>query len=204
MQWVVFFGTILLKMKKINVLVLLLSVLTMSSCLKTKDTYDAEAQMNIEKPLIQSYVETNLPSATLDGNTGIWFEVLAAGDPESYEYKTIGVGGPIEAPVITVKYTLRLLNGTVVEEVDTEAGYTNSLAALMRAWHLAFLPSEINGEETSGLTASGLKKGSKIRFVTPSFWAYQNNASGSIPANSPLDFYIEVLKIEAPTTNSGI
>ena len=47
-----------------------------------------------------------------------------------------------------------------------------------------------------GLTEKGLQKGSKIHIMAPSLYGYQNQAVGTIPANSPLDFVIEVTDIK--------
>lgn len=187
-------------MKFLKFFSLFLTTVTLSSCFNNDLDYDMQAQYEIEKPLIQQYVQENLPGATLDTATGIWYQILDIGDEEdTYVYKTLGAGGGIESPIIQVKYTLRLLNGTVVDKVDTEQGFTSNLAGLIQAWHIAFLPKKIGELNTGGFTENGLQKNSRIRFVTPSMWGYQNRSFGNVPANSPLDFTIEVLDVKAPT-----
>lgn len=187
-------------MKFLKFFSLFLATVTLSSCFNNDLDYDMQAQYEIEKPLIQQYVQENLPGATLDTATGIWYQILDIGDEEdTYVYKTLGAGGGIESPIIQVKYTLRLLNGTVVDKVDTEQGFTSNLAGLIQAWHIAFLPKKIGELNTGGFTVNGLQKNSRIRFVTPSMWGYQNRSFGNVPANSPLDFTIEVLDVKAPT-----
>lgn len=187
-------------MKFLKFFSLFLATVTLSSCFNNDLDYDMQAQYEIEKPLIQQYVQENLPGATLDTGTGIWYQILDIGDEEGkYVYKTLGAGGGIESPIIQVKYTLRLLNGTVVDKVDTEQGFTSSLAGLIQAWHIAFIPKKIGELNTGGFTENGLQKNSRIRFVTPSMWGYQNRSFGNVPANSPLDFTIEVLDVKAPT-----
>ncbi|MNF13026.1 FKBP-type peptidyl-prolyl cis-trans isomerase [compost metagenome] len=47
-----------------------------------------------------------------------------------------------------------------------------------------------------GLTEKGLQQGSKIHIMVPSRWAHGSLAMGKIPANSPLDFVIEVVDIK--------
>ncbi|MGO3306332.1 MAG: FKBP-type peptidyl-prolyl cis-trans isomerase [Sphingobacterium sp.] len=47
----------------------------------------------------------------------------------------------------------------------------------------------------AGLTTEGLRKGSVIKFVTPSPWAYDAKELEKIPANSPLYFEMEVVDI---------
>lgn len=195
-----FFKQILTLMKYLKIFTLLFATLSLSSCFNKDDMFDTNAQYEIEKPLIQQYVQENLPGATLDTATGIWYQILDIGDEEdTYDYKTLGAGGGIESPIIQVKYTLRLLNGTVVDKVDTEQGFTSNLAGLIQAWHIAFLPKKIGELNTGGFTENGLQKNSRIRFVTPSIWGYQNRAFGNVPANSPLDFTIEVLGVQAPS-----
>lgn len=187
-------------MKFLKFFSLFLATVTLSSCFNNDLDYDMQAQYEIEKPLIQQYVQENLPGATLDTATGIWYQILDIGDEEdTYVYKTLGAGGEIESPIIQVKYTLRLLNGTVVDKVDTEQGFTSNLAGLIQAWHIAFLPKKIGELNTGGFTENGLQKNSRIRFVTPSMWGYQNRSFGNVPENSPLDFTIEVLDVKAPT-----
>lgn len=194
-----FFKQILTLMKYLKIFTLLFATLSLSSCFNKDDMFDTNAQYEIEKPLIKEYVENNIPGATLDSATGIWFQVIDLGDEPTYVYKTLGAGGGIESPIIRVKYTLRLLNGSVVDKVDTEQGFSSSLIDLIQAWHIAFLPKRIGEIQVGGFTTNGLQKNAKIRFVTPSIWGYQNRAFGNVPANSPLDFTIEVLGVQAPS-----
>lgn len=189
------------KMKKGKVLVLgALIALGLSSCIKEGETFDPMAQYEIEKPIIKEYVNNHYPNATEDENSGIWYEILEEGEPGSYEYKV--VNNQIEAPTVTVKYTGKLLDGTQFDENQDEDGAEMPLSRVIQAWQIAFLPQEIDGAEVNGLTVDGLQVGAKIRIITPSIWAYRNQAQAKIPANSPLEFEIEVLNIEAPK-NSG-
>lgn len=187
-------------MKKLNVLVLgVIATLGLSSCLKD-DPFDEAAQFELEKPLVEAYANENFDDPQLHEELGIRFEVLEPGDPSSYEYKLVqNPNDPnqryVEAPDVVVKYTLRRLDNTVVEE-DDNAEF--SLGQVIFAWQYAFLPQQIDGQEITGLTPTGLKKGSKIRIVTPSRWAYRNGGSNGIPPNTPLAFDIEVLEIHPP------
>lgn len=188
-------------MKKVNLLVLgLVVTMGFSSCLK-EDSFDESAQFELEKPLVEEYASKNFNNPQAHTELGIWFEVLEQGDPDSYEYKLVEnpsslSGWDIEAPNVVINYTVRLLDNTVVEEDEQ---IKMSLGGKIVAWQGAFLPKEIDGEQiTIGLTTTGLKAGSKIRFVTPSRWAYQNMGSNGIPPNTPLAFDIEVLEIHPP------
>ncbi|WP_257657388.1 FKBP-type peptidyl-prolyl cis-trans isomerase [Parapedobacter lycopersici] len=188
-------------MKKVNLLVLgLVVTMGFSSCLK-EDSFDESAQFELEKPLLEKYATENFDNPQLNETLGIWYEVLEEGDPDSYEYKIIqNAQNPnepyVEAPEVLVKYTLKLLDNTVVEEKS--AGVEMSLGRTIYAWQYAFLPRQIEGRSLSGLTENGLKKGSRIRIATPSRWAYRNGGSNGIAPNTPLVFDIEVLDIHSP------
>src|SRR5690606_36932978 len=125
-----------------------------------------------------------------------------------YEYNFNNVN-QLEYPDIRVKYTGKLVaNGFVFDQLDmNDSQYDGKYMRLMDlilGWHYAFFPKEAikkDGEmrEIGGFTTLGLQQGSKIRVVIPSPWAYGNRSEpGKIPANSPLDFTIEVLVVKAP------
>ncbi len=80
---------------------------------------------------------------------------------------------------ITVKYQGRLLNGTVFDE-STTVDLVRPLSDLIKGWGKALL---------------GVTKGSKVRLLIPSDLGYGKSATGSIPANSILDFDIEVVDV---------
>ncbi len=190
-------------MKKLNVLVLgLMVTIGVSSCIKDGETFDPAAQYQLEKPIIEEYAKANLSAPSFNESWGIWYEIIDPGEPGSYEYKVTSQGG-LEFPTVTVKYTGQLLDGTVFDSRQEDEGVKLSLGGnIITAWPVAFFPQKIEDNDVNGLTVSGLQKGAKIRFVTPSRWAYANQSSGKIPANSPLDFEIEVLDI-VPPSGSG-
>lgn len=160
-----------------------------------------------QAPLLKAYVENpenEWNNPLLDTTWGIWYEILAPGQSDSYTYK-YNAYGQIIAPTIEVKYKGQLLNGTIFDQTDSTSTSsktrTFNLGGLIRAWHYAFLPKTIdyNGQNypAPGISTNGLKKGSKIRFVTPSPWGYDDDdrTAEKIPANSPLVFEIEVVNI---------
>ncbi len=160
-----------------------------------------------QAPALKTFVDANMPGATLVDSLGIWFIVDAPGEENSYTY-TINSFGQILAPTVEVKYKGTLLNGDVFDKTEEGKFAEFTLGGnLIRAWQIAFLPKSItlNGNTfpITGLTNTGLKKGSKIRFVTSSPYAYdraevkdpKTNAI-KIPANSPLYFEIEVSEIK--------
>lgn len=138
--------------------------------------------------------------------TGIHFEVLAVPteeDDEAFEYEFSSSTGPVP-PKVRVNYTASLLDGTEVQSGENEnidfATFQSSSNIYNGVWIISFFPKSyrVNGEDRPyyGLTAKGLKKGSHIRVVTPSYWAFYNRTVGEIPANSPLVYEFEVLGIE--------
>lgn len=174
-------------MKRISLLVLgLVMTFGMSSCIKEEEPFDFEAQFEREKPIIAAYVAEHIPNAILDEEWGIWYEVIEEGSGD-YVYTST------QAPLVTVRYKGQLLSGTVFDEQAGANGISFVLSQVLVAWQAAFLPSSLNG-----LTEEGLQAGSKIRFVTPSYYAYANSPRTAIPANSPLDFTIEVINVTAP------
>lgn len=164
--------------------------------MKDIEPFDFEAQLEKEKPIIAEYVAANLPGAAYNERTSIWYEIVDEGEPNSYVYRLDASTGLVVSPAITVNYTGKLLNGEVFDSNQSLTGVEFNLGSLVPAWHYAFLPNTVDGRETWGLTDMGLKKGAIIRIVTPSYYAYQNNAHGAIPANSPLYFEIKVLDIK--------
>lgn len=190
---------------KFSLLTFVAAIFAFASCSKDDTTYhDPEAQFQAEKPIIENYVKANYSGMQYSSDTtGIWFEVTEPGIANSYEYKvvdTVYLGYQtkmVRPPQITVRYTGKLIsNNTVFDSNTTDAGFTSKLNSLISAWQIAFQPKSIAEYSVGGLTPKGLQIGSKIRFVTPSYFAYGNSVTGSIPANSPLYFEIEVLDIK--------
>ncbi len=188
--------------KQLFCLTIIISLFT--ACTKESNVFDPIAQFESEKPIIKSYVNSNYPEMTLNDTTGIWFEIVDEGMPNSYEYKVVDTtnmyGQTVKAlrmPTITVRYTGKLISdNSVFDSNTTTAGLTSKLNNLIGAWQLAFIPKDIGEFKFGGLTPSGLQIGSKIRIVTPSYYGYGASQQGKIPANSPLFFEIEVVNIK--------
>jgi len=152
--------------------------------------------------------ETEYPLALI-GKTpkrGFWFEILAEPteeDDEDYTYELSSSGGMVW-PKVKINYTAWLLDGTEVQSEENGdfdfATFRSNSSVYNDVWFAAFFPESIryNSQDypIGGLTAKGLKKGSKIRVVSPSIWAYGANKVGDIPANSPLVYEFEVLSIQ--------
>ncbi len=178
------------------------------SCNKSDDApvYDAGAQFKTDSVTLKNYVSKNYPEAQYNSETGIWYEILAEGTG-NYEYKVVDtLNGKYLKYKPTVKYVGKLLNGSVFDKTDTAIEFeirTNTGfqypfydSNIIPAWTFAFAPQKVGDMKLGGLTEKGLQKGSKIHIMAPSLYGYQNQAVGTIPANSPLDFVIEVTDIK--------
>lgn len=179
--------------------ILFITSTLVSSCLK--EGFDPQKQFEIEKPIIEDYVKSHMPDAVHDERTGIWYTILeeAPEDEDRYEYTFDPSGVYVIAPEVEIKYLGRLLNGTEFD--SNSSGISFDLNLLIAAWQIMFYPSEIDDQPIGGILEGGLQKGMKVRFVTPSYYGYGERSTGRVPANSPLDFIIEVLDVRAPGSN---
>lgn len=173
---------------------------SMWSCVSDPEVFDVQVQWETEKSMLREYVARNYPKATEHKETGIWYELTEEGRRGSYVYKINQDINPqrLILPVVTVRYTLRLLDSDqIVQEVADEEGMEIKLADAPPEFMLrTFLPRKIGETNTGGLLEDGLQVGAKIRVFTPSLFAYGSQSRPGIPPNSPLFYEIEVLKIE--------
>lgn len=183
-------------MKQIRLFLVFLSMgVLFVGCMKNDGpVYDPQAQIEKEVPLIETYVATLNEEEEIvlekDDELLIWYQYqeLNSGE-ELYDY--VDENNQLLWPKVRVSYKGRLMDGTVFDE-DEESEYVD-LRELVGSWAVAFFPSA-----QGGLLEKGLQIGDKIRFIMPSYWGYGPNARAGIPANSPLDFEIEVLDIQEP------
>ena len=194
-----------------------------SSCMKNDSTplYDGDAILAIEKPIIEQYIADH---DELDGmvqykETGIWYKIIQEGVKPEYDSEgklvpgngyylyNINSGGGIEAPRVGVDYEGKLVATEVVfdkNNTGTADDKLFSLRQVIQGWQIAFLPKTLKDKEgkdvnVDGLTDLGLQQGSEIRIILPSPYGYQNRTDiAKIPANSPLEFSIKVLKVIPP------
>lgn len=107
--------------------------------------------------------------------SGLQYEVLQEGD---------GTAKPKASDVVEVKYTGKLLDGTVFDSTDKNGGAPMdiNLSSVIRGW-------------TEGIQL--MSKGSKYRFYIPSDLAYGDNGAGAaIPAGSTIIFDVELVNIK--------
>ena len=193
---------------RLNALVAgLVGIFALTACKKDPvEPYDFGMRLDIEAPILQRYVDSLVTAGEISqshlqmDDRGIWFELLDPGDGNyNYRFEMLpDFTKVIHAPKVTIKYSGKLLNGFEFDKNTNPNGDTFALTNVIPAWIWCFLPQTIEGEDIgdyAGLTYAGISKGAKIRFITPSPYAYQDQVRGSIPPNSPLDFTIEVIDI---------
>lgn len=126
----------------------------------------------------------------LQGNGDKAASTTASPAAQATELKStdIVVGTGAEAQLgskISVKYTGKLTDGTVFDSTDKHGGqpatFTLAKGALIDGW-------------VQGIP--GMKVGGKRNLVVPSSLGYGDKVNGSIPANSTLNFDIELVGVE--------
>lgn len=154
-------------MKLIKSFLFILLALVSFSCKKTTP-YDAEKQLKIDEELIKTFIAANNIPAQRH-QTGLYYQIITPGTGTiTYTANT----------KVTASYTLRLLDGTLIEQSSSPVQF--ALGGVITGWQIG-VPL--------------IQKGGKIRLLIPSPYAYRNVAQGGIPANSVLDFDIELVDV---------
>ncbi|WP_407403659.1 FKBP-type peptidyl-prolyl cis-trans isomerase [Chryseobacterium sp.] len=107
--------------------------------------------------------------------SGLQYEVVQEGDGKTM---------PKASDIVQVKYTGKLLDGTVFDSTDKNGGQPMdiNLGSVIKGW-------------TEGIQL--MSKGAKYRFYIPSDLAYgDQGAGGAIPAGSTLIFDVELVSIK--------
>lgn len=157
---------------KVYVLVLITAVIV-TSCLKTEDPYAAytpEREAGLIKDWLTTMVNNKKDIDTT--STGIYYIVDKVGTGE-----TVKTGN-----TVTVKYSGRFMDGSVFDSSDKFVYvHKNANQRMIQGWE--------EGIEV-------LQKGGSATFLIPSAKAYDTGGYGPIPPNSPLIFLIEVVDIK--------
>ncbi|WP_395803332.1 FKBP-type peptidyl-prolyl cis-trans isomerase [Daejeonella sp.] len=157
-----------MKMSKILILSFFLA-LSLGSCSKNDD-YDPAKQAELDEALIVKFIADNKITAVRH-QSGVYYQILSPGTGSvTYTANT----------VVTAKYTGRLLNGFIFDQTTTQIP-SFPLGNVIVGWQIG-VPL--------------IQKGGKIRLLIPSNYAYGRNAAGQIPANSVLDFDIELTDVK--------
>ena len=139
-------------------------------CMKDNDGCKMKTVQS-EEGTITSYATTNGITATAH-SSGLYYQVTSPGSGAT----------PTLSSKVFVKYTGKLLNGTVFDS-QTNATLTGfTVSGLIQGWQIGL-----------GL----IKKGGTIKLIVPSSLAYGCQGSGStIPGNSVLYFEIELVDVQ--------
>jgi FKBP-type peptidyl-prolyl cis-trans isomerase FkpA len=141
----------------------------LSSC--KKDTFDAAKQATIDDNQIREFLAVNGITATRH-ESGLYYVISDPGSG-SLVYTS--------GTAVTAKYTGRFLNG---EQFDSSSSATFPIGNVIIGWQIG-IPL--------------IQKGGKIRLLIPSALAYGHlpyGPKGEIPANSILDFDIELINAQ--------
>ena len=154
----------MLKIKKI--LICLVTLVTgLSACQKDTDGSPDE-QASIDEQKINQFIAEKALT-TLRHSSGVHYIIIEPGSG------SIIYNGNTN---VTVKYTGRLLDGTIFE--SNVISY--KLGGLIAGWQIG---------------VQLVQKGGKIRLIIPSGLAYGREGIGGIPPNAVLDFDIELLEV---------
>jgi FKBP-type peptidyl-prolyl cis-trans isomerase len=108
-------------------------------------------------------------------------------DPQGFLYQIISPGTthPTTADTISVTYTGKLMNNVTFDSSASPISFL--LSGLILGWQYALPLVGVGGQ---------------IRFIVPASFAYGCDAIGSIPANSPLDFTVNLISIVPPPSST--
>ncbi|WP_442590531.1 FKBP-type peptidyl-prolyl cis-trans isomerase [Pedobacter sp. AW31-3R] len=144
----------------------------LASCKKGGDNFDAEAQFKADTTAIRTYIKANNINALKDAN-GVFYEIKTAGDGSiSYTDRS--------KVSVTVNYTGKVMGSSSNFDSSNGTPRTFTLSQLIPGWQIG-IPY--------------IQKGGRIRLLIPSYYGYGNQASGAIPANSVLDFTIDLTNV---------
>ena len=157
-----------------------LLIILFSACKKT--SFNAPKQAQIDDDKIKAYIAANHIDVTKDPSTGLYYKI-----------ETTNSGPhPTLLDTVQVTYTGKLLNGTVF---DSENASIIGLSAVVKGWQVA-IPL---------MGADGTTPYCRIRLIIPSALGYgavaQTGGTTPIPANSVLDFTIDLIGFYGPDTN---
>ena len=144
-------------------------VIGVSSC-KKNSSVDPQKQLGIDTNLIKEYLVKNSITATRH-SSGVYYKIINPGTGTTvYSLNTS----------VSALYTGRLLNGTVFDAATTNP-ISFRLGGVIAGWQIG-VPL--------------IQKGGKIRLFIPSGYGYGDMPAGQIPANSALDFDIELVDVQ--------
>ena len=157
--------------KKLFIIIALPFILFACNKKSTTDDCNSTGVPNAKEiATLQSYLTSKSITATQDPG-GFFYTITAPGT---------GVNPTINSTV-TVRYTGKLLDGSIFDSNNTPTGISFGLSQVIKGWQLG-VPL--------------IKKGGSINLYLPPSLAYGCSGSGPIPGNSPLIFAIELVDVK--------
>ena len=159
-------------MKKINYTLLLFCLaICFTACKKNLgiENFDVEGQFRKDTTAIRAFAVANNIPIVKDSLSNIFYQIIEPGSGEKIN----------QLSILSVNYKGKLLDGSVFDEKKTPIPL--QLVNSIGGWQVG-IPL--------------IRKGGKIRLLLPSFYGYGNRANGPIPANSVLDFDVEVVDVK--------
>jgi FKBP-type peptidyl-prolyl cis-trans isomerase FkpA len=152
---------------KIFFIGILFSLFSISGCLKD---YEAckNRPVSDEEPEMIAYA-TAQGMNTIRDASGLYYQITNFGSGQTATGTSI----------VSVKYTGKLLNGTVFDNQTTPVDI--EMSRVIAAWRIG-LPL--------------IQEGGVIRMIVPSSLGYGCNGLGSVPGNSILYFQVEVVDVK--------
>ncbi|NHA07644.1 FKBP-type peptidylprolyl isomerase [Mucilaginibacter sp. HC2] len=150
-------------MKKI-LLLLFAPLVILSACSKKDSNVDPAKQAAADDATIQAYLKAHTEINATKDPSGLYYQIITPGTGAN----------PTVSSTITVNYTGKLLDGTTFE---TGTAFTATLNGLITGWKIG-IPL--------------IKPGGRILLLIPSGLAYGSQANSGIPANSVLQFTIDL------------
>jgi FKBP-type peptidyl-prolyl cis-trans isomerase FkpA len=146
-----------------------IAMFSLGSCLKG-DNFNPEVQAKTDDALITKFLaDKNI--VAIKHSSGLYYQIIQPGSGNiTYTANT----------QVTANYVGRLLSGNVFDQTTTQP-LTFRLGNVIVGWQIG-VPL--------------IQKGGKIRMFIPSGYAYGNQGAGTIPANSVLDFEVELVDVQ--------
>jgi len=118
--------------------------------------------------IITKYKST-IPLSFIRDSTGVYYSIINPGT---------GATDVTVNSTIKVAYTGKLFDGKVFDSAKSSSPLESPLYGLISGWQY---------------TIPKIKAGGKIRILIPSYLGYGSTPQGTIPANAPLDFEIDLI-----------
>jgi FKBP-type peptidyl-prolyl cis-trans isomerase FkpA len=160
-------------MKKINYTLLLFCLaIGLTSCNKDLglENFDVQGQLKKDTTAIRAYAVANNIPVVKNPEYPFFYQIIEPGSGAEIN----------KLSTVIVNYKGLLLDGTVFDQTKTPVS-------------IPLAPPTIEGWR---LGIPLIRQGGKIRLLLPSVLAYGNRANGPIPANSVLDFFVEIVDVK--------